>query len=125
MLVLSRQRDETIMIGDDVEITIVDIRGDKVRLGINAPRHIQVHRKEVYDAIKRENQQAVKLSPRDVADVIERGPEERKPQSGSGNADNVRPKEAHDPETDKHKKENGENKRLAKPYRSDQAGRPQ
>ncbi len=54
MLVLSRQRDETIMIGDDVEITIVDIRGEKVRLGINAPAHIPVHRKEVYDAIKRE-----------------------------------------------------------------------
>lgn len=70
MLVLSRQRDETIMIGDDVEITIVDIRGDKVRLGINAPRHIQVHRKEVYDAIKRENQQAANLSPQDVSEVI-------------------------------------------------------
>lgn len=54
MLVLSRQRDEVIMIGDDVEITIVDIRGEKVRLGINAPPHIPVHRKEVYDAIKRE-----------------------------------------------------------------------
>ena len=54
MLVLSRQRDETIMIGDDVEITIVDIRGEKVRLGINAPAHVPVHRKEVYDAIKRE-----------------------------------------------------------------------
>lgn len=54
MLVLSRQRDETIMIGDDVEITIVDIRGEKVRLGINAPPHVPVHRKEVYDAIKRE-----------------------------------------------------------------------
>jgi len=70
MLVLSRQRDETIMIGDDVEITIVDIRGDKVRLGINAPRHIQVHRKEVYDAIKRENEQAANLSPHDVSEVI-------------------------------------------------------
>lgn len=70
MLVLSRQRDETIMIGDDVEITIVDIRGDKVRLGINAPRHIQVHRKEVYDAIKRENQQAANLTPQDVSEVI-------------------------------------------------------
>lgn len=58
MLVLSRQRDETIMIGDDTEITIVDIRGDKVRLGISAPRHIQVHRKEVYDAIRRENTEA-------------------------------------------------------------------
>lgn len=72
MLVLSRQRDETIMIGDDVEITIVDIRGDKVRLGINAPRHIQVHRKEVYDAIKRENQQAANLTPQDVAEVIDK-----------------------------------------------------
>lgn len=69
MLVLSRQRDETIMIGDDVEITVVDIRGDKVRLGINAPRHIQVHRKEVYDAIKRENEQAAKLAPGDVGPI--------------------------------------------------------
>ena len=71
MLVLSRQRDETIMIGDEVEITVVDIRGDKVRLGITAPRHIQVHRKEVYDAIKRENQQAANLTPQDVSGVIE------------------------------------------------------
>jgi carbon storage regulator len=58
MLVLSRQRDETIMIGDDIEITVVDIRGDKVRLGITAPRTVQVHRKEVYEAIKRENAEA-------------------------------------------------------------------
>ena len=56
MLVLSRQRDETIMIGDDVQITVVDIRGEKVRLGISAPPHIPVHRKEVYDAIAREKQ---------------------------------------------------------------------
>ena len=53
MLVLSRQRDESIKIGDDIEITVVDIRGEKVRLGINAPAHVPVHRKEVYDAIKR------------------------------------------------------------------------
>lgn len=58
MLVLSRQRDESIMIGDDVEITIVDVRGDKVRLGINAPKSIPVHRREVYDAIQREKKQA-------------------------------------------------------------------
>ena len=58
MLVLSRQIDETIMIGDDVELTIVDIRGDKVRIGIKAPATVAVHRKEVYDAIKNENQQA-------------------------------------------------------------------
>ena len=54
MLVLSRQRDESIMIGDDVEIIIVDVRGDKVRLGITAPRSIPVHRREIYDAIQRE-----------------------------------------------------------------------
>lgn len=66
MLVLSRQRDETIMIGDDIEITVVDIRGDKVRLGINAPRAVQVHRKEVYDAIKRENAQASRFQVDDL-----------------------------------------------------------
>lgn len=69
MLVLSRTRDETIMIGDDVEITVVDIRGDKVRLGINAPTSIPVHRKEVYEAIKRENQQAACLGAEQVSDV--------------------------------------------------------
>jgi carbon storage regulator len=62
MLVLSRQRDETIMIGDDVQVTVVDIRGEKVRLGITAPPHIPVHRKEVYEAIKRENQAAAEAS---------------------------------------------------------------
>ncbi len=67
MLVLSRQRDETIMIGDEVEVTVVDIRGDKVRLGITAPRQIQVHRKEVYEAIKRENRAAAQVRPEDMA----------------------------------------------------------
>lgn len=52
MLVLSRQLDESIMIGDSIRITIVDIRGDKVRLGIEAPRDVAVHRHEVYVAIK-------------------------------------------------------------------------
>jgi len=66
MLVLSRQRDETIMIGDEIEITVVDIRGDKVRLGITAPTSIAVHRKEVYEAIKAENQQAARLADSDV-----------------------------------------------------------
>ena len=53
MLVLSRQRDESIIIGDNIVITIVDIRGDKVRLGIEAPKEVPVHRQEVYEAIKR------------------------------------------------------------------------
>ncbi len=67
MLVLSRLRDETIMIGDDIEITVVDIRGDKVRLGITAPTRIAVHRKEVYDAIRAENQRAAQIHQTDLA----------------------------------------------------------
>ena len=69
MLVLSRHRDESIMIGDDVMITIVDIRGDKVRLGIEAPLAIPVHRQEVYDAIKRENQKSARLGPSETNDL--------------------------------------------------------
>ncbi len=69
MLVLSRHRDESIMIGDDVVVTIVDIRGDKVRLGINAPQDIPVHRREVYEAIKRENESAARMMPPDVRNV--------------------------------------------------------
>lgn len=54
MLVLSRKKDEQIVIGDDVVITVVDFRGNKVRLGIDAPREVAVHRREVYDAIRKE-----------------------------------------------------------------------
>jgi carbon storage regulator len=54
MLVLSRQRDEKICIGDDIEISIVDIRGDKVRIGINAPKTMPVHRREVMLRIRAE-----------------------------------------------------------------------
>ncbi len=54
MLVLSRKKDERIMIGDNISLMVVDIRGDKVRLGIDAPSDISVHRSEVYDAIRRE-----------------------------------------------------------------------
>ena len=71
MLVLSRQRDETIMIGDEIEITVVDIRGDKVRLGISAPTRVSVHRKEVYEAIKVENQRAAAINNGDL-DILHR-----------------------------------------------------
>jgi carbon storage regulator len=64
MLVLSRKRDESIIIGDSVVVTVVDIRGDKVRLGIEAPKEVPVHRREVYDAIQRENQRAARTDPR-------------------------------------------------------------
>jgi carbon storage regulator len=53
MLVLSRQNDEVIMIGDDIKITVVEIRGDKVRLGFEAPPDVAVHRLEVYESIKK------------------------------------------------------------------------
>lgn len=74
MLVLSRMRDETIMIGDDIEVTVVDIRGDKIRLGINAPKEVSVHRKEVYDAIHRENRAASQVKPQDPAGLGRIGP---------------------------------------------------
>lgn len=54
MLVLSRTRDQSIMIGDDVKVTILDVRGDKVRLGITAPRGIAVHREEIYNRIRKQ-----------------------------------------------------------------------
>ena len=55
MLVLSRQRDESIIIADDIVITVVDVRGDKVRLGITAPQSVTIHREEVYLAINGED----------------------------------------------------------------------
>ena len=67
MLVLSRQKSEAIMIGDDVEIVVVDIRRDRVRIGINAPENIPVHRKEVYEAIRRENIEASKTKLQDLS----------------------------------------------------------
>ena len=78
MLVLSRQRDESIMIGDNIVVTIVDIRGDKVRLGINAPTEIPVHRQEVYEAIQRDNNRASKLQPQDVESLAKRSMPGRK-----------------------------------------------
>ena len=54
MLVLSRRKDESIIIGDDIEVLIADVRGDRVRLAINAPRSVSVHRKEIYETIQRE-----------------------------------------------------------------------
>jgi carbon storage regulator len=52
MLVLSRKKNESIIINDDITLTVVEIRGDKVRLGIDAPKEVSVHRREVYDAIQ-------------------------------------------------------------------------
>jgi len=62
VLVLSREIDQSIMIGDDIEIFVVEVRGGKVRLGINAPRHVTVHRKEIYDIVLREKADGEKPS---------------------------------------------------------------
>ena len=58
MLVLSRRLNESIVVGEDIVITIVDIRGDKVRLGIEAPRDTTVHRSEVYEKVVKEREEA-------------------------------------------------------------------
>ena len=63
MLILTRKLNESIMIGDQIEISIVDIRGDQVKIGIKAPRNIKVYRQEVYRAIQKENIEAVKSKP--------------------------------------------------------------
>ncbi len=57
MLVLSRKKDESIMVGDDIKIIIIRIDGDKVRLGITAPREVPVHRQEVYEIIKKKEKE--------------------------------------------------------------------
>jgi len=64
MLVLSRRKDESIIVADNIEVKVVDIRGNKVRLGITAPKVVAVHRKEIYDAIKREKAKKAKSNNR-------------------------------------------------------------
>lgn len=58
MLVLSRKKGQSIMIGHDIEISIIDVQGEQIRLGINAPRSVTIHRKEVFEEIIQENKQA-------------------------------------------------------------------
>ncbi len=60
MLVLTRKTNESIMIGDSIEVVVVEVHGEQVRLGIKAPREVTVHRREVYEAIQKENIQAAK-----------------------------------------------------------------
>jgi carbon storage regulator len=74
MLVLSRQRDESIIIGDNIVITVVDVRGDKVRLGIEAPIEVTVHRREVYEAIQRENRRATEVATSDARNIDKDAP---------------------------------------------------
>lgn len=66
MLVLTRKVNQSIMIGDDIEVVVLEVRGEQVRLGIKAPRHITVHRREIYEAIQQENLRSAETQPQDV-----------------------------------------------------------
>jgi len=66
MLVLSRKPNESIIIGDNIEVKVVEVRGEQVKLGITAPREISVHRKEIYDSIQQQNKQAAESRRTDV-----------------------------------------------------------
>jgi carbon storage regulator len=67
MLVLTRRLNQCITIGDDIEITVIEVRGDQVRLGVSAPRDVAVHRKEVYLQIQQENRAAAQSAPEDAS----------------------------------------------------------
>ena len=66
MLVLTRKVHQSIIIGDDVEVVVLEVRGEQVRLGIRAPKEVAVHRKEIYEQIHEENVEAAKVNPEDV-----------------------------------------------------------
>lgn len=72
MLVLTRKKGQSIIIGDDVEITVVEVFGDQVRLGIKAPKEIAVHRKEIYLEIKEENEKAANANITDLAEALKK-----------------------------------------------------
>lgn len=69
MLVLARRVNESIMIGDDIEIVIVDMKGDQVKLGIKAPKSVAVHRAEVYREIQEQNKQAAANAPESLSNL--------------------------------------------------------
>ncbi len=72
MLVLTRKKDQTIVIGDNIEVTILDIQGDQIRVGIKAPKNISVHRKEVYEDIQEENRKASQIKNDTFKDVFKK-----------------------------------------------------
>jgi len=85
MLILTRKLGENIRIGDKIRITVLDVKGGQVKLGIDAPPHIAVHREEIYDKIRDENHRASNISPRALKEVasIFRAKKKRRGQPGS------------------------------------------
>lgn len=80
MLVLTRKIDQSIIIGENIRVVVVDVRGDQVKIGIDAPRDIMVHRHEVYEDIQAENQRAAIKTKIDLG-VLERTIRESNPQN--------------------------------------------
>jgi carbon storage regulator len=72
MLILTRRIGESLNIGDEIKITLLGIKGNQVRIGIDAPKHVQVHREEIYDKIKRETRKANRKMSDDVLDQASR-----------------------------------------------------
>ena len=70
MLVLTRKKNESIVVGDNIEITVVDIQGDQVRIGINAPKSVSIHRKEIYLEIQAENKKAADVKKVNLKDLL-------------------------------------------------------
>ena len=79
MLVLTRKVNQSIVIGDDIEVVVLEVRGEQVRIGVRAPRTIAVHRKEIYEQIRQENLNAASVSTDDLASLQERLAEEGTP----------------------------------------------
>ncbi len=84
MLVLTRKLQQSIMIGEDIEVVLLEVRGEQVRLGIRAPKDVSVHRKEVFDQIRDENAGAAAVRPEDlpVAPPVESAPVRPAPKAG-------------------------------------------
>lgn len=80
MLVLARKINESIMIGDDIEIVVVDIKGDQVKLGIRAPKNVAIHRTEIYQEIQNQNKEAAQsVSPDKLRDLQKLLGKDKKP----------------------------------------------
>ena len=87
VLVLTRRANESIMIGDDIVITVLDVRGDQIRIGIRAPRSVAVHREEVYAELQAANREAASPSPEAMANLGRLLPRQAPPGQGSPAAD--------------------------------------